>query len=355
MTLSAQAARLAPALIAWHAHSGRHDLPWQQERTPYRVWVSEIMLQQTQVSTAIGYYQRFMQRFPVLADLAAAPVDEVLHLWTGLGYYSRARNLHRTAQLIVSEHGGEFPREFEAVVALPGIGRSTAAAILALSCDLRHAILDGNVRRVLARYFAVAGAPNERSVEQRLWELAEAATPQRDVAVYTQAIMDLGATVCTRANPTCLLCPSAADCAAHAQGRENELPEPRRRAARRAKSVVVLLAQNAGGELLLTRRPARGIWGGLWSPPEFTDAEALQQYAQQWLAAPHAPEPLAPLTHAFTHFDLTLQPLRVRCTGPAGVLEGEDTLWYNRARPQRVGLPAPIVKLIEQLPSEHTP
>lgn len=351
--LLASAARLAPALIAWHAQGGRHDLPWQQQRTPYRVWVSEIMLQQTQVNTVIGYYQRFMQRFANLADLAAAPVDEVLHLWTGLGYYSRARNLHRAAQQVVSDHAGELPRGFDALASLPGIGRSTAAAILALSSGARHAILDGNVRRVLARYFAVEGPPNERAVEKRLWALAEAATPGRDVATYTQAIMDLGATVCTRSRPRCEACPLAGDCAAHAQGREAELPAPRTRAARRTKSAFVLLARNAEGGVLLMRRPERGVWGGLWSPPEFDDEAALLAQAQRWLRAPQPPASLPPLTHAFTHFDLTLRPLLVDCAGPAGVMEAAQVLWYNRARPQRVGLPAPIVRLLEQLPSEN--
>src|SRR6185312_9964177 len=202
-------------------------LPWQHQRTAYRVWVSEIMLQQTQVATVIPFYERFMHRFPDVGALAAAPVDEVLHLWSGLGYYARARNLHRAAVCITQEHGGSFPREFEAVARLPGIGRSTAGAILALSQGERFPILDGNVRRVLSRYFGVAGSPMERGVSERLWDLAESCTPQERVDVYTQAIMDLGATVCTRRKPLCAYCPLAVDCVAKATGRQHDLPSPR--------------------------------------------------------------------------------------------------------------------------------
>jgi len=221
---------IGPALVAWHADSGRHDLPWQKDRTPYRVWISEIMLQQTQVSTVIPYFERFMHRFPDVTALADAPIDEVLHLWTGLGYYARARNLHAAAKRIRDEFGGRFPRDFEAVTSLPGIGRSTAGAILSLALDQRHAILDGNVKRVLARVFGIEGSPAERRVEQQLWQLAEACTPSQGSAIYTQAIMDLGATVCTRRRPICALCPLAPGCVARNTPDDNTRSPRRKRA-----------------------------------------------------------------------------------------------------------------------------
>ena len=237
----------APALVAWHQRHGRHDLPWQRDPTPYRVWVSEIMLQQTQVATVIGYFDRFMARFPDLRTLAAAPLDEVLHLWSGLGYYSRARNLHRTAQLVAADCDGELPADAAALATLPGIGRSTAAAIRALSAGERAVILDGNVRRVLARVFSVTGFTTQRAVEKRLWDLAEACTPRLDVAAYTQAIMDLGATICVRRRPLCAVCPLAAACGARRNGQQHEIPAPRPRAVRRTRAVVMLLAQLQDG------------------------------------------------------------------------------------------------------------
>ena len=216
-------------MIAWFAQHGRKDLPWQQDPTPYRVWVSEIMLQQTQVRTVIPYYQRFMQAFPDLRALAAAPLDQVLHHWSGLGYYARARNLHRAAQRIRDDHAGRFPEDIEVVMRLPGIGRSTAGAVLSLACGQRHAILDGNVKRVLARFHAVEGWPGKTAVLEQLWALAEAATPQRDVAAYNQAMMDLGATLCRRGTPECPSCPLQSDCRACKLGRQSEFPAPRPR------------------------------------------------------------------------------------------------------------------------------
>ena len=342
--------RVAPALISWHARHGRHDLPWQREPTPFRVWVSEIMLQQTQVATVVDYYARFMQRFPDLATLAAAPLDDVLHLWSGLGYYSRARNLHRAAQLVCAQHGGELPSTSAQLLGLPGIGRSTAAAIRALSAGERCAILDGNVRRVLMRYFAIAGSPTQRAVEQQLWLLAEACTPTSDVATYTQAIMDLGATICVRRRPLCPACPLSEHCGARRAGRQHEIPAPRPRPARRSQSVVMLLAQQADGCVLLERRPERGVWGGLWSPPQFPSIAAARLYADTRLAAAVLePQPRATMRHAFTHFDLEITPILARCAGPAGVMDGPATLWYNAAQPERVGLPAPVTTLIRSL------
>jgi len=342
--------RVAPALIAWHAKSGRHDLPWQREPTPYRVWVSEIMLQQTQVATAARYFERFVQRFPDLSTLAAAPLDAVLHLWSGLGYYSRARNLHRAAYTVLAQFGGELPTSAAELARLPGIGRSTAAAIRALSAGEHGAILDGNVRRVLMRYFAIPGPPGPRAQEQRLWELAEQCTPAHDVAVYTQAIMDLGATVCVRRRPVCALCPLQAECRAHRTGHEHEIPAPRPRPARRTQAVVMLLAQREDGSVLLERRPERGVWGGLWSPPQFPSIEAARFYADSRLTAAEVDRQAGQVVrHAFTHFDLAITPLLARCAGPNGVMDGPATLWYNAAQPDQVGLPAPISSMLRSL------
>jgi A/G-specific adenine glycosylase len=335
-------------LIAWHAKAGRHDLPWQRDRSPYRVWVSEIMLQQTQVSTVIPYFDRFMQRFPNLRALADAPADEVLHLWTGLGYYARARNLQRAAQIIRDEHGGEFPRDLGRVMELPGIGRSTAGAILALSHGARHPILDANVKRVLARHHALDGAPDGRATMDELWALADRHTPERDVAIYTQAIMDLGATICRVPRPACAQCPVSSDCRARLAGREMELPlQKTRRTARRERRAVMLVARHAS-EVLLVQRPPTGIWGGLWCLPEFADRDAAETYAAAELAhATLARAPLPAIAHRFTHFDLVITPLVARCRGSAGVKEG--TLWYDLERPARVGLPAPVRSLLGTL------
>lgn len=336
--------QIASPLIDWHRRCGRHDLPWQRERTPYRVWISEVMLQQTQVAAVIGYFERFLARFPDARELAAAPQDEVLHLWSGLGYYARARNLQCAAQLIVERHGGEFPTDFDAVAALPGIGRSTAGAILAIACGQRHPILDGNVRRVLARLHALPGATGERSFEQRLWELAEAHTPRDGVDTYTQAIMDLGATLCTRRAPQCDRCPLAGQCVAFAQGSAEDFPAPRRPLKRRQVERWMLFARRGDGAVRLSRRPARGVWGGLWSPPEFEDLPAARRAAGEGVAVREAPA----VHHAFTHFDLTIRPLWIDAPESwQGVADGDEvSLWYNAAAPDRIGLPAPIAALL---------
>jgi A/G-specific adenine glycosylase len=344
---------IARALIDWHAREGRHHLPWQQERTPYRVWVSEIMLQQTQVATVIPYYERFMARFPDVRALADAPDDEVLHLWSGLGYYARARNLKRAAILIRDQFAGELPRDFASLAQLPGIGRSTAGAILALASDARYPILDGNVRRVLARYFAVAGNSAERAVAERLWALAERCTPHHEVAAYTQAIMDLGATLCVRRRPLCERCPLAARCQARRSGRQHELPTPRPARSRRRRRVFMVVALSEDGQVLLERRPASGVWGGLWCLPEFTTATAAAAFVRGALGNDALePQPLSTVEHAFTHFDLSITPLLVRCRAGGGVMEGEAALWYNIHAPARVGLPAPIAALLAGLADE---
>ncbi len=338
---------IAPRLLAWHRRAGRHDLPWQLDRTPYRVWISEVMLQQTQVAAVIPYFLRFVERFADVRALAEAPTDEVLHHWSGLGYYARARNLQRAAQQILREHGGEFPTDFASVAALPGVGRSTAGAILALSRDDPHPILDGNVRRVLSRLFAVPGRTGERAFENELWRIAAEQTPREAVAQYTQAIMDLGATLCTRRQPRCADCPLADECRAHAAGNETDYPAPKKPLQRRARETWMLFAQSADGSVRLVRRPASGVWGGLWSPPEFAsraEAEHLLERATQVSEG-------EPLTHAFTHFDLKIHPLWARMDAAAGVAEQGAALWYNAARPARIGLPRPVAELLKNPPA----
>jgi len=328
-------------------------LPWRSPpgfppSDPYRVWLREVMLQQTQVATVIPYFETFMRRFPDARALADASVDEVLHLWTGLGYYARARNLHRAAQVIRDQHGGAFPHSFDDIAALPGIGRSTAGAILALATGARHAILDGNVKRVLARYYAVDGPPDDSTTLERLWQLAEVNTPQADVAVYTQAVMDLGATLCAR-KPRCADCPIAADCRARLEGREADLPAAkRRRAPRRLRRAVMLVARHASA-VLLVQRPASGIWGGLWCLPEFDDRDAAEQFASRQLSSARLARAALPeIEHSFTHFDLVITPIEARCRGTQRVNEAGE-LWYDVAQPARVGLPAPIKSLLGRL------
>jgi A/G-specific adenine glycosylase len=351
--MSARQKPIAPRLLAWHAKAGRHDLPWQEhlreEGSAYRVWVSEIMLQQTQVATVIPYFQRFMQRFPDAHALADAPADEVLHLWTGLGYYARARNLHRAAQLIRDTHGGIFPQTLEAVMALPGVGRSTAGAILAISAGARHSILDGNVKRVLARFYAIDGAPDENATVAKLWQLADDNTPAKDVAIYTQAIMDLGATLCARGKPRCEVCPLSADCRARIEGRQGELPAAKRKRAARKRRTAVMLVARRDSAVLLVPRPSSGIWGGLWCLPEFEHREAAEGYAARTLAsATLARAPLPDIEHSFTHFDLVITPVVASCRGETQVRDG-NTLWYDLTQPARVGLPAPIKTLLGTL------
>jgi A/G-specific adenine glycosylase len=343
------------ALLEWFDVHGRKNLPWQQNATPYRVWVSEVMLQQTQVATVIPYFERFMARFPSVDVLAAAAEDEVLHLWTGLGYYARARNLRACAQILVARHGGEFPAEIDAVMALPGIGRSTAGAILALSRGERHPILDGNVKRVLSRVFGIAGDPSSAGVLATLWARAEACTPDSRISASTQAVMDLGATVCTRARPACTLCPMNAFCVAAREGRQAELPGRKQRRERPAREATLLIAESGsvGSRVVLVeRRPAPGIWGGLWSPPQFDSEGAALEWCRREVGEPEVEteaERLPPIDHAFTHFDLRLMPIRVRCAPAPAVGEGGDRLWYALDAPPRVGLPQPIRALFERL------
>lgn len=338
-------------LLTWYGHHGRHGLPWQSDRTPYRVWLSEIMLQQTQVGTVIAYFERFVTHYPQVAALAAAAQDEVLHLWSGLGYYSRARNLHRCAQLVMEGHDGEFPQDIEALIALPGIGRSTAAAILAQACELPHAILDGNVKRVLARYHAVDGWPGESAVEKRLWQLAEQHLPTQSVRDYTQAIMDLGATLCTRSRPRCGDCPLAGDCAALASSRVAEFPRARPKRVMPRRSTVFLVIENERGEVLLERRPPSGIWGGLWCFPEAAHEDALAtRLAALGLHNGRIAARLPSIAHSFTHFHLNIQPLRVSADSGAFEVRDDAALrWYSPADSTRIGLPAPVTRLLASL------
>ena len=346
----------ATALLTWYDRH-RRSLPWRagpgEIADPYHVWLSEIMLQQTTVTATFPYYESFLTRFPTIQALAAAPLEDVLAAWAGLGYYARARNLRRAALRILEEHAGELPTSFVALAALPGIGRSTAGAILALSHGVRLPILDGNARRVLARYFAVTGARGERACEARLWELAERCTPDARIAEYTQAIMDLGATVCVRRRPLCRQCPLEAGCIARRTARQHELPEPRRPTLRARRRAFMVVALERSGSVLLERRPESGVWGGLWCLPEFTTASAAVAFIRNTLGVlEDVPRPLAALEHAFTHFDLTITPLLVQCTGARFLVEEGRGLWYNLSEPARIGLPAPISTLLAHLADE---
>ncbi|WP_026971712.1 A/G-specific adenine glycosylase [Aliagarivorans marinus] len=337
-------------VLAWFEQHGRKDLPWQQNKTPYTVWLSEIMLQQTQVATVIPYFERFIQRFPNVQALAEAEQDEVLHLWTGLGYYARARNLHKAAQQVVVQHQGAFPQTLEQLNALPGIGRSTAAAILSLSMGQRAAILDGNVKRVLARHQAIAGWPGKKPVENQLWALAESLTPEQDCASYTQAMMDLGATLCTRSKPACERCPVNQDCMAYKEGNPGAYPGKKPKKTLPVKSTTMLLV-SFEGKVWLQRRPPQGLWGGLYCFPEI----GTEQLAQDWLAK-HQLEwegiyELSELRHTFSHFHLDIQPLLIELAEqPAlAVMEQDQHLWYNLANPDEVGLAAVTKTLLKQL------
>jgi A/G-specific adenine glycosylase len=340
-------ADFAARLLAWHDRHGRHDLPWQREPTPYRVWISEIMLQQTQVSTVIPYFERFTARFPDVATLAAAQTEDVLALWSGLGYYARARNLHAAACRICEIHHGALPNDIESMQTLPGIGRSTAAAILALSRGQRHPILDGNVKRVLARHAAVEGWPGGARVQQQLWNIAECLTPHERAAQYTQAIMDLGALVCLRAQPRCVLCPVAQDCEARSRGLTGRLPQPRPRRDLPERETVMALVCDVERGVLLERRPPQGIWGGLYSLPEFAgEPDCRDWIGTQFGRGARSTETLGALMHTFTHFRLRIVPVwAVLDHASMRVMEGDRWLWYKEG-PHARGLPAPVRRLI---------
>ncbi len=352
---SSEQRAFADAVLGWFDRHGRKDLPWQRPATPYRVWVSEIMLQQTQVGVVVPYFERFMARFPDIESLAGAETDAVLALWSGLGYYARARNLHRTACRIVAEHDGRFPNRLDAVQALPGIGRSTAGAILSLALGRREPILDGNVKRVLARVFVVDGWPGTSAVQAKLWQLAEQLTPATRVGDYNQAMMDLGATLCTRARPDCASCPLAARCRAKALGRPTAYPQPKPRRVLPLRRTRMLLIRRADdGALLLIRRPPAGIWGGLWTPPELADDDDEHAWCRRRLgSSPSHLEMLPPRRHTFTHFRLDIEP-RLLLVAPATdrVADDGDSRWLDPRQPADLGLPAPVRRLLDELP--HT-
>lgn len=345
-------------VLDWAAHSGRHHLPWQDSVSPYRVWVSEIMLQQTQVSTVIPYFSNFMNHYPDVHALASAPIDAVLHLWTGLGYYARARNLHRSAVVISSEFKGLFPTTVDGLCELPGVGRSTAGAILSLGSGVRAPILDGNVKRVLCRYHLIPGWPDKPAVQTQLWEIAEAATPMRDFTAYTQAMMDLGATVCTRTRPACERCPLQQDCRAYATETTAEYPHRKPSKAVPLKSTHMLMWITARADVLLEKRPDAGIWGGLWSFPEFeSEASAFEFCTQHSPVAPMHPERWPVVKHTFSHFQLQITPLCISThTIPNVVMEPSRWLWYSLNKPSAVGLAAPVKKLLQALHTKlHNP
>ena len=344
------------ALVAWQKRHGRHALPWQQTRDAYRIWLSEIMLQQTQVATVIPYYARFLERFPDVHALAAAPAGEVMALWAGLGYYTRARNLHRCAQAVVEQYGGEFPREVDLLAGLPGIGPSTAAAIAAFAYGVRAAILDGNVKRVFCRVFGIEGFPGASQVEKQLWQRASALLPTRDIEAYTQGLMDLGATVCTRSRPGCGACPMQARCVAHEHGRTAELPakKPKKTVPERSTVMLVVLHK---GDLLLEQRPPQGIWGGLQSLPELSrlgEESLAPEIGEIALALSafgevHTVEPLPTFTHAFTHYRLRVLPLKVMLGKRRAAAAQPAYAWQALSAMAGAALPSPVRKLLERL------
>jgi A/G-specific adenine glycosylase len=336
----------AEKIIHWQLQHGRHDLPWQNTRDPYAIWLSEIMLQQTQVSAVIPYYLRFMERFPDITTLASAEQEKVLQYWSGLGYYSRARNLHAAAQQIEAHHGGLFPTDFDSVVALPGIGRSTAAAILSFAFGQAHAILDGNVKRVLARYYGIEGWPGKPAIEKKLWSLAESLLPQQDIEPYIQGLMDLGATVCTRSKPDCDTCPLHGQCIAHRDNHTAKLPSPKPRAQLPERHTYMLLLL-AGPEILLEKRSPTGIWGGLWSLPEIISPEnAVENVHQRFgVETEHVGE-LPLLAHGFTHFRLNITPLVMRVLKPKSEVRQGSFIWLDRQEALGSAIPSPIRKLI---------
>lgn len=339
-------------LLSWFDQCGRKDLPWQRDITPYRVWISEIMLQQTRVETVIPYYQRFLQRYPVVIDLAAASEDQVLHYWTGLGYYARARNLHRTAKVVQNTLRGEFPDSLAGLMQLPGIGRSTAAAILSLAMGKRAAVLDGNVRRLLARFHAIEGWTGQVKVQKQLWEFAEQHLPDTRLADYTQAIIDIGALVCSRNQPNCAACPLAKECLALATGRTAELPKPKPKQKLPTRSVQLLLLENPQGEVLLEKRPPHGIWGGLWSFPE-CEADQVESCCASLGVSLNAVAMIKDgrqFRHTFTHFHLDITPVHVQLNKiPSRIAESGQTVWYDPAHPAQIGLAAPVARLINSL------
>lgn len=344
-------------VLAWFDEHGRKHLPWQQNKSRYSVWISEIMLQQTQVKTVIPYFTKFMEKFPSITDLANAEQDQVLHLWTGLGYYARARNLHKAAQIVRDNYNGEFPATFDEVLGLPGIGKSTAAAVLSLANNQAYVIMDGNVKRVLARFYTIEGWPGNKKVEDSLWELAESLKPSERYGDYTQAMMDLGATLCTRSKPNCDECPVQSHCMAFAQGVQAEYPhkKPKKQIPVKTTKMVIPFYQ---GRVLMTKRPQSGIWGGLWGFYESSDTSQLPAHIQQLINNSATKlEALSPFRHTFSHFHLDIQPeLMILGAAPSNnvnaptIVDDENQqLWFDVHQASEVGLAAPTVKIFKQL------
>jgi A/G-specific adenine glycosylase len=345
--------KFARKLLAWFEHSGRHDLPWQQDRSPYRIWVSEIMLQQTQVSTVIPYYLRFIASFPDVVLLAETDEDRVLHHWTGLGYYARARNLHAAAKIIVSEFNGELPETATELVTLPGIGRSTAGAILAIAMDQPATILDGNVKRVLARFDAIDGWPGKASVEKEFWRIAEKHTPATRSADYTQAIMDLGATICSRSQPRCDICPMHKECLAFTNQTIADFPHRKQKRQLPVKTIRMLIIESPEGEVQLEKRPPHGIWGSLWSFPEAEDDQSQNIKLDSVGASMEQLEPgtlNSSFRHTFSHYHLDIQPVHVKLRHqPDAVKEDGTSIWYDPENPIELGLATPVKRLLKKL------
>lgn len=339
-------------LLTWFDKHGRKDLPWQQAITPYRVWLSEVMLQQTQVSSVIEYFNRFVGRFPNIQALANAELDEVLQYWAGLGYYARARNLYKTAH-IVNSNGGEFPQTVTELCSLPGIGRSTAGAILSIACGQSQPILDGNVKRVLTRFHAIPGWPGETKVAAQLWAISTHYTPQQRCGDYTQAIMDLGATLCTRSKPQCDICPIAGGCQAKNHGLIHQIPEPKPGKKLPVKQLYLLLLQDSQQRILLKKRPPTGIWGGLWSLPEFADVQQMQDWCLQQGYLLNQINTLPCRRHSFSHYHLDYTPLIATAQNPINcVMEADGTVWYKTSEMHLLGLPAPIKRLLQHYYTE---
>jgi A/G-specific adenine glycosylase len=338
----------AGQLLDWFDQHGRKTLPWQTNKTPYRVWISEVMLQQTQVATVIPYFNKFLDRFPSVDELAAASEDEVLHLWTGLGYYARARNLHATAKNVMQEHNGEFPTSVEELETLPGIGRSTAGAIIAICHGTYAAILDGNVKRVLARHFAIGGWPGNAQTQKLLWQQAEALTPHDRIADYTQAIMDLGATVCTRSSPDCTVCPYAKTCSARKNNAIDQYPGKKPKKVMPVKSTVMLIAK-LNGNVLLQKRPSKGLWGGLWSFPECESTEAIDSLLRSLNLEELDRTPLPEFRHTFSHYHLDIAPIQVTTRETNRVSEPGAEIWFDVTAPQSVGLTKPVTRILAEL------
>jgi A/G-specific adenine glycosylase len=349
--MPSQSAAFAPRVLNWFDQHGRKDLPWQRDIDPYRVWVSEIMLQQTQVKTVIPYFHRFMAAFPSVQVLADAREDQVLHHWTGLGYYARARNLHRAARQVCTDLGGQFPATVEQLSELPGIGRSTAGAIVSIAFGQRAVILDGNVKRVLARYRAVAGWPGQAAVHQQLWRIADEYTPTGRSADYSQAMMDLGATLCTRSSPACERCPLETECEARALGEPLSFPGKKPRKVMPVKTTTFVMATASNGDIWLERRPAPGIWGGLWCFPEIADPRLAANWClDRWGLEPEAMKVWDDFRHTFSHYHLDIRPVQVTlATTPGAIMEAPDQLWYNTGQPPEVGLAAPVANLLAKL------